>query len=66
MNSGIFSNAPYLYAWMIYSEVWWKEDRGKGEINKEGNVRAGDPVKVSAVKSQRGIDLHLSGSSGKT
>lgn len=51
---------------MIYSEVWWKEDRGKGEINEEGNVRAGDPVKVSAVKSQRGIDLHLSGSSGKT
>lgn len=22
MNSGIFSNAPYLYAWMMYSEVW--------------------------------------------
>lgn len=22
MNSGIFSKAPYLYAWMIYSEVW--------------------------------------------
>lgn len=45
MNSGIFSNAPYLYAWMIYSEVWWKE-KGKGEMDRKKREEAEDRNKL--------------------
>lgn len=67
MNSGIFSKAPYLYAWMIYSEVWW------GETDKQKEEKTGvsltealgsdtcDWPQLTKKSDQSGTNLHLSG-----
>lgn len=64
MNSGIFSNAPYLYAWMMYSEVW------NGAAGRKKKIRClGSPGRWEGeIRSGGGGDtcLHLSGWSGKT
>lgn len=40
MNSGIFSNAPYLYAWMMYSEVCGRRRGSKEAWRRERRRRS--------------------------